>query len=369
MKENAKAIQRSEREPLLFQPITFRGITSRNRIMLSPMCQYSAIDGVPNDWHFMHLGARAAGGAGIVCAEATHVEPIGRISPRCLGLWNAEQADAFARIARFVEGQGAVPGIQLAHAGRKASVSPPWEGTRQLGIDEGGWETIGPSPIAYAEGFRQPREMSEADIARVIDMMVSSTVLARKAGFKLLEIHAAHGYLLHEFFSPLSNKRTDRYGGSFENRTRILLELVEAVRTEWPDDFPLFVRLSITEWVEGGWGVADGVALAKLLKATGMVDLVDCSSGGNDPAQKLETYPGYQLRLAEEVRRQAGIATGGVGLLYSPDLCEQVLANGQADLVLLGRAMLDDPHWPIHAAKKLGVRASWPVQYLRGDIY
>lgn len=333
------------------------------------MCQYCAADGMPDDWHFVHLGSRAVGGSGIVFTEATHIEPIGRITPNCLGLWNSEQADAFARIVRFVESQGAVPGIQLGHAGRKASTLPPWEGSKPLAPADGGWATIGPSPLAFAKGYAAPREMTDSDISNVTDMMVRSTVLARKAGFKMLEIHAAHGYLLHQFLSPLSNKRTDKYGGSFENRTRLLLDTIAAVRTEWPDYLPLFVRLSVSDHVEGGWDIADSIELARIMKSSGLVDLVDCSSGGNDPAQKISIYPGYQLGYSEQIRKQARIATGAVGLLHGADLCEQIVSNGQADLVILGRALLAEPYWPIYAAKRLRATPTWPVQYERSDIY
>ena len=369
MSENERRILRRDPSPLLFRPISFRDVTSRNRVMLSPMCQYCATDGMPDDWHFVHLSSRAVGGAGFVFTEATHIEPIGRITAHCLGLWNTRQADAFSRIARFVEAQGAVPGIQLGHAGRKASTTPPWEGSKPVSVADGGWDTIGPSPLAFAKGFAPPREMSSADISSVTDKMVRSTVLARKAGFRALEIHAAHGYLLHQFLSPLSNQRTDKYGGSFENRTRLLLDTISAVRTEWPDHLPLFVRLSVSDWVEGGWDIPDSIALAKIMKSSGLVDLVDCSSGGNDPTQKISIYPGYQLGLSEQIRKQAEIATGAVGLLHGADLCEQIVANGQADLVVLGRALLAEPYWPIFAAKKLRATPKWPVQYERSDIY
>lgn len=369
MSENARRILHRDTNPHILREIAFRGVTARNRIMFSPMCQYSATDGVPDDWHLVHLGTRAVGGAGIVFTEATHIEPRGRITPYCLGLWNDEQAEAFARIVRFIENQGAVPGIQLGHAGRKAGTARPWEGSKSLSPAEGGWETIAPSPLAFAEGYAAPREMTLQDIADVTQAMATSAALARKAGFRIIEVHAAHGYLLNEFLSPLSNRRTDRYGGSFENRIRLLRESIEAVRTQWPDDLPLFVRLSVTEWVEGGWNVEDSVRLARILKEDGHVDLVDCSSGGNDPRQKISTHPGYQLPLSQAVRNEAGIATGAVGLLHSPDLCEQVLANGQADLVILGRALMADPYWPLQAAKQLGTTTKWPVQYERSNIY
>ena len=369
MKENERRVLSRDANPHLMREIAFRGVTARNRIAFSPMCQYCATDGVPDDWHLVHLGSRAVGGAGIVFTEATHIEPRGRITPHCLGLWNDAQAEAFARIVRFIEKQGAVPGIQLGHAGRKGSTAQPWKGSGPLSPEEGGWETIGPSALAFADNYAPPREMTLEDIAEVTRAMAISAALARKAGFRIIEIHAAHGYLLHEFLSPLSNRRTDRYGGSFDNRIRLLREFIAAARSEWPDDLPLFVRLSVSEWVEGGWNIEDSVRLAGILKADGHVDLIDCSSGGNDPRQKIAIHPGYQLPLSQAVRQGAGIATGAVGLLHSPDLCEQVLANGQADLVILGRALMAEPYWPLQAAKRLGAPMKWPVQYERSNIY
>jgi 2,4-dienoyl-CoA reductase-like NADH-dependent reductase (Old Yellow Enzyme family) len=367
--ENKRRILSRDQNPHIMRPMDFRGVTARNRIMLSPMCQYSATDGVPDDWHLVHLGSRAVGGAGIVFTEATHIEPRGRITPWCLGLWNDEQAEAFARIVRFVENQGAVPGIQLGHAGRKAGTAQPWKGGASLSPEEGGWETVGPSALPFAEGYAPPREMTLQDIAEVTRAMAASAALARKAGFRIIEIHAAHGYLLHEFLSPLSNRRTDGYGGSFDNRIRLLRESIAAVRSEWPDELPLFVRLSVSDWVEGGWDVEDSVKLASVLKADGHVDLIDCSSGGNDPRQKIAIHPGYQLPLSQAIRSGAGIATGAVGLLHGADLCEQALANGQADLIILGRALMAEPYWPLRAAKELGAAATWPVQYERSNIY
>jgi 2,4-dienoyl-CoA reductase-like NADH-dependent reductase (Old Yellow Enzyme family) len=361
---------RRDPNPHLFRPITFRSVTLRNRIVVSPMCQYSADDGVPEDWHLVHLGARAVGGAGLVFTEATHVEPRGRITPHCLGLWSDTQRDAFRRITAFIAAQGATPAIQLAHAGRKASVSVPWEGTRPLAPDEGGWEVIAPSAIPYAEGHPVPREMDASDIAQVIDAFAAATIRAREAGFPLVELHAAHGYLIHEFLSPLSNRRGDGYGGALDNRARFLMETLDAIRAEWPDDKPLFVRLSCTEWIDGGWTIEDTVALAGMLKARGDVDLIDCSTGGNDAAQKIPIHPGYQVPFAERVRREAGIATSAVGLLHSPDGAEEVLANGRADLVMLGRSMLADPHWPLRASNALRAEhVAWPVQYERSNIF
>ncbi|NQU71073.1 MAG: NADH:flavin oxidoreductase/NADH oxidase [Rhodospirillales bacterium] len=368
--ENDRRILKRDGEPWLFQPISFRSVTSRNRIAVSPMCQYSAVDGVPDDWHFVHLGARAAGGAGIVFTEATHVEPRGRITPGCLGLWNDAQADGFRRIVAFIGAQGAVPAIQLAHAGRKASVSRPWEGTRPLMPDAGGWDVIGPSPLAYTVDHSVPTEIDHSEIAGVIDSFTAATRRARDIGFQLLELHCAHGYLAHEFLSPLSNRRTDDYGGDLAGRSRFLLQLIDGVRSEWPADLPLFIRLSCTDWVEGGWDLAQTVALAKILKARGDVDLIDCSSGGADRRQQVPVHPGYQVPLAEAVRRDAGIATGAVGLINSPDSAEEIIANGRADLVFLGRSMLHDPHWPLHAANALKAKSvPWPVQYERGNIF
>ena len=362
-------IQRRDPSPLLFRPIRFREVEVPNRIMLSPMCQYSAHDGVPNDWHLMHLGARAAGGVGLVCTEATHVVPEGRITPHCLGLWNDEQQAAFARIVRLVESQGAVPAIQIGHAGRKASAAPPWAGRRPLGADEGGWEPVAPSPIPYQEGGPVPREMTADAVRASIEATAAAARRARDAGFRVLEIHGAHGYLIHSFLSPLSNTRDDGYGGGFDNRVRFLMETVEAVRGEWPAELPLFLRISCTDWVEGGWDLEQSVELARRLAATGLIDLIDCSSGGNDPRQRIPRHPGYQVPFAETVRRESGLATGAVGLISRADMAEEILANGRADLAVLGRAILADPHWPINAAKALRVPPPWPRQYERSDVF
>ena len=343
---------------------------AKNRIMLSSMCQYSAQDGLANDWHFVHLGARAVGGVGLLFTEAVHIEARGRITPHDLGLWNDAQRDALARIAAFVAARGVVPGIQLGHAGRKASVGRPWEGTRPLSEDEGGWQTVSATAKPYAKGWIAPERLDAEGIARQHEALREATRRAREAGFRALELHGAHGYLIHQFLSPLSNDRDDAYGGSFENRTRFLMEQVEVVRGEWPDELPLFVRLSATDWVEDGWDLDDTVRLAKALKAGGKVDLIDCSSGGNDPRQKIPIYPGYQVPLSRRVRHEAEIATGAVGLLHSADLCESVIASGDADLVVLGRALMADPTWPLRAAKTLRAQnVEWPVQYERSDIY
>ncbi|WP_366657621.1 NADH:flavin oxidoreductase/NADH oxidase [Fodinicurvata sp. EGI_FJ10296] len=368
--ETDRRIQKPNRSPHLFQPIDFRAVTARNRIMVSPMCQYSAEDGVVNDWHLAHLLTRAAGGAGIVCVEATHVTAQGRITPGCLGLWNDRQRDGLARIAAAIDGQGAVPAIQIGHAGRKASTSRPWEGTRPLAPSDGGWETIAPSPIAQTDATPTPREMTAGDIEQVVDDFRSAARRAREAGFRILEIHGAHGYLIHSFLSPISNLRTDEFGGPLDNRMRLLNAVLDAVRTEWPDDLPLFVRLSVTDWVEGGLDVDASVTIAKRLAARGDVDLIDCSSGGVDPRQSVKPYPGYQVGFAERLRREADIATGAVGLISAPEHAEEILANGRADLVLLGRVLLFNPHWPLHAAKTLHADGPpWPLQYERGNIY
>ncbi|HEV8518387.1 MAG TPA: NADH:flavin oxidoreductase/NADH oxidase [Burkholderiales bacterium] len=360
----------SEREPPhIFRPITWRSVTARNRIVVSPMCQYSATDGVPNDWHFQHLACRAVGGAGIVFAEMTNVEARGRISAGCLGLWNDEQRDAFARIARFLKAHGAVAGIQLAHAGRKASTARPWEGGKPIAPADGGWTPIAPSPIPFVEGATAPIEMDESTIAAIVAQFATAARRAREAGFEVIELHGAHGYLISSFLSPISNRRGDRYGGSFENRIRFLLEVVEAVRSEWPQDKPLFVRISCTDWMEGGWDLEASVKLAQVLKAGGKVDLIDCSSGGVDPRQKIKLYPGYQVPFAAAVRSRAEIATGAIGLINSPELAEQIVASGQADIVVMARAYLNDPYWPMHAAKVLKAKFPWPVQYERGDIF
>ncbi len=370
MSENERRIHRPARDPHLFRAIRFRSVESANRIMMSPMCQYSAEDGMVNDWHFGHLAARAAGGVGILCVEATHVAPEGRITPQCLGLWNDAQRDALARIATHVAGLGAVPMIQLGHAGRKASVSRPWEGTKPIPPAEGGWETLGPSPIPQTPEAPPPREMTRADIAEVVEQFRAAVRRAREAGFRILEIHAAHGYLLHSFLSPLSNHRGDAYGDGPSGRARFLMEVLDAARAEWPDALPLFVRISASDWSEGGLDIAATTELARWLAARGDVDLVDCSSGGVDHAQSIRPYPGYQVPFAEAIRRDAGIATGAVGLISAPEHAEEIVAGGRADLVILGRILLNDPHWPLHAANRLRAgNVAWPVQYERANIF
>lgn len=367
--ETVRRILQRDPNPHLFRPIRIREVEIKNRIMVSPMCQYSGEDGFVTDWHLVHLGARATGGAGIVSTEAVHTAPEGRITKYCLGLWNDAQADKLARIAGFVAGQDAVPAIQLGHAGRKASVGRPWEGTHPLAPAEGGWPTVGPSALPYGEGWTTPTALDRDGIRRCIDGFAAAARRAARAGFRVLELHAAHGYLFHQFFSPLSNRREDDYGGSFENRIRLLMETITAVRTEWPAALPLFVRLSVTDWVEGGWTPDDSMALAQRLKAGGAVDVIDCSSGGNDPRQKIPVSPGYQIDFAKALKT-SGLRTAAVGLINSPDLAEAVVANGWADLVVLGRTVLGDPVWPLRAAKALkATNVTWPVQYERADIF
>ena len=350
--------------PGLFSPLTLRGLTLRNRVAVSPMCQYSSDDGFADDWHLVHLGARAVGGAGLVLLEATAVVPEGRISPRDLGLWDDAHVDMLARIVRFIDAQGAVAGVQLAHAGRKASTRPPWEGRGTVPPDAGGWEVVAPSAVAFSDDYPHPRAMELADVRRVVDGFAAAARRARQAGFRVVELHAAHGYLLHQFLSPLSNRRTDAYGGSFDRRARLTLEVVDAVRAEWPDELPLFVRVSATDWAPDGWNEAQTVELARRLVARG-VDLVDCSTGGLVPGVRVPTGPGYQVRFAERVRREAGVATGAVGLITTPEQADAVVRAGQADLVLLARQLLRDPNWPLRASKALGVPVPWPVQYER----
>jgi len=367
--ENDRKVFQRDTTPHIFRPVTFRSVTARNRIMVSPMCQYSAIDGVANDWHFQHLASRAVGGAGIVFTEVAHTEPRGRITPYCLGLWNDEQRDALARIVRFVKGQGAAAGLQLGHAGRKGSTARPWEGGKPITAQQGGWTNVAPSALPFGDGYAVPQEMDQKTIDESIAQFAANTRRGREAGFDILELHAAHGYLIHEFLSPLSNRRNDRYGGSFENRIRFLLEVLDAARSEWPDDKPLFVRISSTDWIEGGWDLESSIKLAQSLKAGGKVDLIDCSSGGLSPQQKISIHPGYQLPFAQAIRSRAGIATGAVVLINGADMAEQIVANGQADVVIMARAMLNDPYWPLHAAKVLKTKIAWPPQYERGDIF
>ena len=351
--------------PGLFDELTLRGLTLRNRIAVSPMCQYSCTGGLANDWHFVHLGSRAVGGAALVFAEATAVTPDGRISPQDLGIWNDAQADALARTVSFIDAQGAVAGIQLAHAGRKASTFRPWDGSGAVPERSGGWARVdAPSAIPFSADYLVPHAMTEAEIAGVVEAFAAAARRALAAGFRVIELHAAHGYLLHEFLSPLSNTRTDRYGGAFENRTRFVREVAAAVRRVWPDSHPLFARISATDWTDGGWDLPQSIELARALKECG-VDLIDASSGGNVATAKIPLGPGYQTPFAEAIRREAGIATGAVGLITDAVQAEHVIRTGQADIVLLAREMLRDPYWPLRAARELGATIGWPAQYLR----
>jgi 2,4-dienoyl-CoA reductase-like NADH-dependent reductase (Old Yellow Enzyme family) len=352
-------------EAQLFSPLTVRTVHFRNRIAVSPMCQYSCEDGFATDWHLVHLGSRAVGGAALVIAEATAVEPRGRISPGDLGLWKDAHIEPLARAAEFIRGQGAVAGIQLAHAGRKASTYAPWEHRGSLIREsEGGWQTVAPSPIPFREGDPAPAELSREEIQGIIEAFAASARRALTAGFQVVEIHGAHGYLVNEFLSPLSNHRTDEYGGSFENRVRFAIEITKAVRGVWPDSLPLLMRISTSDWAAGGWEVSDSVELARRLKPLG-VDLIDCSSGGLVPYAKIELGPGYQVPFAERVRREAEILTGAVGLITDAAEADAIIRNGQADMVLLARELLRQPYWPLHAAKELGVEFEPPIQYGR----
>lgn len=348
----------------IFDPLPIRGITLQNRIVVSPMCQYSSEDGFANDWHLVHLGSRAAGGASLVFTEATAVTPEGRISPEDLGLWKDEQIDFLARIVRFMKTQGTVPGMQIAHAGRKGSTQRPWVGSSKVTIADGGWVPVAPSAVAFSDNYPMPRALEKHEIQAIVAAFAATAFRALEAGFQVLEIHAAHGYLAHEFFSPLSNFRTDEYGGSFENRTRIGREIVSAVRKVWPENLPLFIRISATDWKEGGWDVDQAVELARQLKPLG-VDLIDCSSAGLVVDQKIVAGPGFQVPFSERIRRDANIMTSTVGLIETKEQVAEILANGKADLVLMAREFLRDPYWPLRTARELKHPASWPAQYLR----
>ena len=348
----------------LLSPLKIKDITFRNRVAISPMCMYSAVDGFANDWHLVHLGSRAVGGAALIIQEATAVSPEGRISPGDLGIYNDAHIEMLGRVNRFIHEHKAVAGIQLAHAGRKAGCAKPWEGGKQLKKHEGGWLTVAPSALPFNPGDTIPAELDEEGIAKVISDFRSAAVRALKAGFTLVEIHAAHGYLLHEFLSPLSNHRTDKYGGSFENRTRLLLEVVKEVQTVWPQNLPLFVRISATDWADGGWNADEAVQLAAILKNAG-VDLIDCSSGGLVPHQKIPLGPGYQVPFAERLKKETGILTGSVGLITEAQQAEDILQKGQADMILIARESLRDPYFALNAAKILGDDLEWPLQYLR----
>lgn len=351
---------------MLFSPFNLRSITFRNRIFVSPMCQYSSHGGLPTDWHLVHLGSRAVGGAGLVMVEATAVSPEGRISPDDSGIWSDPHAEAFVPITRFMREHGAVPGIQLAHAGRKGSCSLPWLGGGPLGVEACGWQPLAPSAEPFDVGHPVPRSLTLDEMNVIVGQFRAAARRAEAAGFQVVELHMAHGYLLHQFLSPLVNKRDDIYGGVLENRLRFPLRVAGAVREEWPEHLPLFVRISATDWVEGGWDVDQSVLLARRLKEIG-VDLIDCSSGFAVPNEPVPFGPGFQVPFAARVRSEAGIATGAVGLITEPVQAEQIIATGQADVVLLGRQMLRDPYWPLHAARELQVDVPWPNQYLRAQ--
>jgi len=349
----------------LFSPLTLRGITLANRITVSPMCEYSSVDGFANDWHLVHLGSRAVGGAGLVFTEATAVVPEGRISPEDLGIWKDEHIPMLARITSFIREHGSVAGIQLAHAGRKASTAAPWNGGKPVGIDEGGWSPIfAPSAIPFDAGYQTPAALDKPGIRNLVSAFAAASRRALDAGFQVIELHAAHGYLINEFLSPLSNTRTDEYGGSFENRTRFLREIIESVRETWPESLPLFVRISATDWIDGGWDVEQSVELARMIAPLG-IDLIDCSSGGNVPKVRIPVGPGYQVPLADRVRNESGVPTGAVGLITSARQADGIVCSGNADLVFLAREELRDPYFPLHAARELGAQIAWPKQYLR----
>ncbi len=348
----------------LFSTLRLRELTFKNRIFVSPMCQYSSVDGMPTDWHLVHLGSRAVGGAALVMVEATAVSPEGRISPWDSGIWSAEHGRAFSRITRFIKENNSVPAVQLAHAGRKASTDRPWLGGGLVEPSAGGWQPIAPSSVPFDPAHRAPREMSEADIDRAVEQFAASARWSLEGGFEVVELHMAHGYLMHEFLSPLSNHRTDDYGGSLANRMRFPLRVATIVREIWPAAWPVFVRISATDWAEGGWDLAQSVELSRELKGLG-IDLIDCSSGALVPNVKVPVGPSYQVPFAETIRRDAGIATGAVGMITQARQAEEIVATGKADVVLLARQMLRDPYWPLHAANELGVDVEGPVQYGR----
>ncbi len=353
---------------ILFEPIEIGGIKIKNRIMMAPMCMYSANDGVISDFHTAHLGARALGGVGLIIVEATGVSPEGRISPYDCGIWSEKQAEAFKPVVKFCKSCGTAMGIQLAHAGRKASTNAPWFGGGPLSIEEGGWQVVAPSPLRFDESHPVPKEMDKGDIEKVIEDFAGSAKNADKAGFDVIEIHAAHGYLINEFLSPISNKRTDKYGGRLENRARLLLEIIGAIKKgNWPKNKPIFVRISAVDWVEDGFSLDEAVELSTALKESG-VSLIDCSSGGIAPNAKMNVYFGYQLGFAKKIKERAGIAVSGVGLITKPEFADFILSSGTADMVEMGRELLRNPYWPLNAARKLGVDIEWPKQYLRAKI-
>lgn len=348
----------------LFEPLQIKSIELKNRIVVSPMCEYSSTDGFSNDWHLVHLGSRAVGGAGLIITEATAVSPEGRITPDDLGLWKDEHIDGLKRIVSFIESQGSVAGIQLAHAGRKASHSSPWKGGKLLTNEQGGWQTVAADATPYRPGDIPSAALDKAGIEKVKSDFKAAAVRAVQAGFKVIEIHGAHGYLLHEFYSPLSNHRSDGYGGSFENRIRLLTEVVDEVRQVWPETSPLFVRISASDWTEGGWTIEESVKLAKVLKEHN-TDLIDCSSGGNVPNAKIAVGPSYQVPFSEAIKKEAEVLTGAVGLITDPKQAEEIISSGKADVVIMARELLRNPYFPLHAAKELGEDVPWPIQYER----
>ncbi len=351
----------------LFSPLSIKSITLKNRIAISPMCQYSATDGFANDWHLVHLGSRASGGAGLIIQEATSVSPEGRISPQDLGLWKSDQIEKLKQINQFIISQNSVPGIQLAHAGRKASAASPWNGGRKVANDNGGWDTVAPSAIAYHDNETAPIALDKIGIQKVISDFKSATKRAVEAGYQVLEIHGAHGYLLHQFMSPLSNLRTDEYGGSFENRIRLTLEVVAAVQSQWPENLPLFIRISATDWAEGGWNLEESIELSKILKEKG-VDLIDVSSGGAVSHQQIPLGPNYQVPFAQSIKKESGILTGAVGLITDANQAEEIVTSGKADLVFFARESLRNPNLGLTFAHDLEADVQWPKQYDRAKI-
>ncbi|MEP6749658.1 MAG: NADPH dehydrogenase NamA [Bacteroidota bacterium] len=348
----------------LFTPLTIKSVTFKNRLIVSPMCEYSSVDGFANEWHLVHLGSRAVGGAGLIITEATAVSPEGRISPDDLGIWKNAHPDKLKTIVSFIHKHKSVAGIQLAHAGRKASFPAPWKGTHQIKKADGGWQTVSPGAVPFYEGDEPPEELNKEGIEKIIDDFTTAAQRALNAGFKVIEIHAAHGYLIHQFLSPLTNHRTDEYGGSFENRIRLLQEITQAIQSVWPLELPLFVRISATDWTEGGWNEQDAVRLAEILKNMG-IDLIDCSTGGNVAGAKIPIGPGYQVRFAAQIKKETGVLTGAVGMITSAGQAEEILVKDEADFIVMAREMLRDPYFALHAAQQLGADVEWPEQYLR----